>query len=72
MYLYHIVKNHSFNDANKRTAYLVTLIFLEANEAPIVFNPKDLEEVVVFTAQGKMEKDEISLFLETGKLSKRN
>jgi len=66
------VKNHSFNDANKRTAYLVTLIFLEANEAPIVFNPKDLEEVIVLTAHGKLEKEVISLFLETGMLSKRN
>jgi hypothetical protein len=46
--------------------------FLEANEAPIVFNPKDLEEVVVLTAHGKLKKEEISLFLETGKLSKRN
>lgn len=30
IYLYLITRNHPFNDGNKRTAYVVTLLFLKA------------------------------------------
>lgn len=65
-YLYHIVCNHPFNDANKRTGYVVTLVFLEVNNAKQVFKKEDLENLVVEIAKGKETKERITKFLEIG------
>lgn len=65
-YLYHVVCNHPFNDANKRTGYAVTLVFLEVNNAKQVFKKEDLENLVVEIAKGKETKERITKFLETG------
>ncbi len=67
-YLYHLVRNHPFNDGNKRTAYFVTLLFLEGNRAMSSFKKMDLEKIVVSTADGKVSKEQLAFFLETGKL----
>lgn len=71
-YLFHIISNHAFNDANKRTGYSVTLIFLETNRATINFNDDDFVDLILEVAKGKSSKeviklDDISEFLETGK-----
>jgi death-on-curing protein len=65
-YLYHLVCNHPFNDANKRTGYAVTLVFLEVNNAKKVFKKEDLENLVVEIAKGKKTKERITKFLEIG------
>jgi death-on-curing protein len=67
IYLYSLAKNHPFNDANKRTAFQATWIFLKANNSKIPFKKEDLEEVVVLVAKGKMDKDELFEFFKTGK-----
>lgn len=67
-YLYHIVCNHPFNDANKRTGYAVTLVFLEVNNIKPVFKKEDLESLVIAVAQGKETKERITKFLEQGYL----
>lgn len=69
VYLYHLVKNHPFTDGNKRTAYFVTLLFLEANGIDCRFEKTDLEDVVVRTAAGMLSKEQLVVFLETGKMS---
>lgn len=69
-YLYHIVSNHPFNDANKRTGYAVTLVFLESNEAKQSFEKEDLEDLVLEVAKGQISKEEIAAFLEFGILVK--
>ncbi|MEI8365653.1 MAG: type II toxin-antitoxin system death-on-curing family toxin [Parachlamydiaceae bacterium] len=66
-YLFHLVQNHPFNDGNKRTGALTTILFLEENGVKIAFSEKDYEEFVVNVAQGKRDKDEISFFLKSGK-----
>ena len=66
-YLYHIVCNHPFNDANKRTGYATTLVFLEVNNAKQSFKKEALENLVVEVAKGKKIKEEIAQFLEHGK-----
>lgn len=63
-YLYHIVCNHPFNDANKRTGYAVTLIFLEVNNAKQAFKKEGLEELVIEVAKGNETKEGIVQFLE--------
>jgi death on curing protein len=66
-YLFHIVQNHPFNDGNKRTGALATILFLEENGIEIVFSDKDYEEFVVNVAQGQKNKEEIAYFLRQGK-----
>jgi death-on-curing protein len=63
-YLYHIVKNHPFNDANKRTGYTTALVFLEANNAFIVFRKEEYENLVIDVASGVTEKEQIACFFK--------
>lgn len=63
VYLYHIIQNHPFNDANKRTALGVAMIFLNLNNAEIRFFPEDLEYLVVEIAKGNKTKEEIVKWL---------
>lgn len=66
VYLYHIISNHAFNDANKRTGYTTVLTFLILNKAVQVFDLKDLEDLAVEVAKGNETKERISKFLSTG------
>lgn len=68
VYLYHIAKNHPFNDANKRTAYVTALVFLKANRSSVKFELIHLEAIVVNVANGKIDKEELISFFENGKL----
>ena len=70
-YLYHIVCNHPFNDANKRTGYSATLVFLKANNVKYFFRKEDLEELVLEVAKGKKGKESIKKFLEDGLVAQR-
>ena len=65
-YLYHLIKNHPFNDGNKRTAFVSTLAFLEINQVKISFKISDLEEIVVEVANGHIGKKELARFFESG------
>ena len=67
VYLYHITKNHPFNDGNKRTAFVVTLAFLKVNKAKISFAISTLEEIVVEVANGSIGKAELVVFIESGR-----
>lgn len=64
-YLYHITKNHPFNDGNKRTAFVATLAFLKVNQARISFAISDLEEIIVAVANGTVTKVELTAFIES-------
>lgn len=70
VYLYHLVCNHPFNDANKRTGYAVTMVFLEVNKVKKVFKKEDLEDLVVEVAKRKESKERVARFLESGCLDK--
>lgn len=66
-YLFHIIQNHPFNDGNKRTGALTTILFLEENGTKISFSDESYEDFVVKVAQGKISKEEIAYFLKHGK-----
>lgn len=66
-YLYHIVQNHPFNDANKRTGFGAAYLFLKANKVSILFEDEPYENLVVEVAKGKKTKAEIAYFFEHGK-----
>ncbi len=61
-YLFHITKNHSFVDGNKRTAGMVTITFLAANDVTFVVFDQDYEQLILRTAEGKASKKEIAKF----------
>lgn len=62
-YLFHIVQNHPFNDGNKRTGALSTLLFLDSNGVQLHFSDEEYEEFIILVASGKKNKHEISEFL---------
>lgn len=65
-YLYFIVKNHPFNDANKRTGFGAVNLFLKANNVEILFDDASFEKLIIAVAKGKKTKKEISYFFEHG------
>ncbi len=67
VYLFHIVRNHPFNDSNKRTGFSAAYLFLKANKVPIRFEDEVYEEFVVEVAKGKKTKEEIAYFFKHGK-----
>lgn len=69
VYLYHLTRNHPFNDGNKRTAFFVVRLFLKTNDTMSPLNKKEFEEIVVLTAQGKMSKEQLAFAIENGSLS---
>ena len=61
-YLFHIVKNHPFNDGNKRTGIAVALTFLQINEMEIKVDTLIYKQFVVDVAAGRKSKEAISAF----------
>lgn len=54
--IFGLVKDHPFHDANKRTALLVLLYFLDRTNRTPTVNQKDLENFIVDIAEGKLKK----------------
>lgn len=65
VYIYHITCNHAFNDANKRTAFIAAITFLNLNKVTPAFDYDDLEALVVEVAKGNVSKEQITSFLLT-------
>ncbi|MBL7664295.1 MAG: type II toxin-antitoxin system death-on-curing family toxin [Bacteriovoracaceae bacterium] len=61
-YLFHLVKNHAFNDGNKRIAALAAAVFLEINGLEITANEKEFEKLVLDAAQSLVDKKQIADF----------
>ena len=64
-YLFHIVNNHPFIDGNKRTGLVAALIFLEINNIVFKESNEKVEKNVLKIAQGKMDKNEIAIWLKS-------
>lgn len=59
-YLFHICRNHAFNDGNKRVGVLAALIFLKVNGVEQLPEPDDLEAVTFEVASGERGKEELT------------
>jgi death-on-curing protein len=70
-YLFHIVQNHPFIDGNKRVGLESALLFLEINGQSVEAKDDELVGIVLHTAQGKMTKVELAIFLRTHSVSSR-
>ena len=53
---YGIIKNHAFHDANKRTAFLTLLFFIERFGKRYTGNPSELEDLTVDIANNDLYK----------------
>lgn len=63
-YLFHISKNHPFVDGNKRASLACMLTFLRMNNIRFTGSKNELEDLVLDTATGKLDKKQIAEFLE--------
>ena len=63
-YLFHIISNHPFIDANKRTGFMACVLFLDLNGVSLEFDEKSICDFVVEIANGKHNKKQISEFLK--------
>ena len=56
---YALINNHAFVDGNKRIGIYVMLSFLELNGIHIEVDDKDIVDLGLGTAEGKMKQDDI-------------
>ena len=61
-YCFHIIKNHSFLDGNKRTGLLVALMFLEKNGFQLCVENDALYAMTIHIAMSKLSKKNIAEF----------
>jgi death-on-curing protein len=65
-----IVRNHPFVDGNKRTGFVVGILFLELNGYRFTASEEDAAEAVLKLASGKLDETGYSSFLR-GNLARR-
>ena len=56
-YLFHLAKDHPFNDGNKRTALHAAYVFLPVNGLRLEMDPDALYELTLSVAEGRTGKD---------------
>ena len=60
-----LAKNHPFNDGNKRTAVHTMLVYLYINDIFLDYEQIELETVIIDVASGKMNGEDLSLWIES-------
>ncbi len=63
-YLFHITKNHPFVDGNKRTASMLSMLFLVDNDIPFLIDEAEYEKLVLNVATSLVTKSEIAKFFK--------
>lgn len=63
-YLFHLVMNHPFIDGNKRVGALAADVFLYTNGYDLTSDQKEFENLILETAQGRVDKPQIASFLK--------
>lgn len=59
-----IVRNHPFVDGNKRTGFVVGVLFLEVNELRFTAREEDATQAVLSLAAGTLDEDEFAAWLQ--------
>ncbi len=59
-YCFGLVKGHPFHDGNKRTAYLVSVIFLELNDYACAPGQQDIVETILGAAEGSRDEEALA------------
>lgn len=68
MIAYSFIKNHGFNDGNKRVGCIVLLTLCHKNNIPIKPTQQDLINLGLGVASGTLGKDEIKAFILKNKI----
>lgn len=63
VYAFHICKNHTFVDGNKRTAFAAAVAFLRLNDFNLEADENDAAEMMLAVANNEMDKEAISRWL---------
>lgn len=63
-YLFHLVKNHPFADANKRAGLAACLTFLDLNGLRLNCSEAQIEDLVLRVAAGEVGKNELTEVFE--------
>lgn len=58
-YLFHIINNHAFINGNKRTAFDVTVTFLNLNYYELNLTLEAAEELTIQVAESQVNKEEL-------------
>ena len=66
-----IVRNHPFLDGNKRTGFVVGILFLELNGYRFVASEEDAAQAVLTLAAGTIEEGDYSSFLRSNVVRRR-
>lgn len=59
-YLFGLARNHGFADGNKRTAWVVSRVFLADHGHRLEFDPVDAVRLVENVAGGQVEESELA------------
>jgi death-on-curing protein len=59
-YAYGIARNHPFLDGNKRTAFVVSVLFLELNGLLLTASEVDAAEIFIALAAGDLEESDLA------------
>jgi len=70
-YLFHLVKNHPFVDANKRTGLAVCLVFLAMNGSRIRATDDDLVGLLLGITENRSSKADVAVFLHDRAVRRR-
>jgi len=70
-YGFGIVRNHPFNDGNKRTGFLALGLFLELNRRQLSADPVEAIAVVRRLAEGKLTEPELADWIRQNMIPKR-
>jgi len=69
-YMYAIIKNHPFLDGNKRTGFIVGIIFLAYNNIFIDAQEDELFDLAIAMTQSKITESEAATFFKQKSIAK--
>ncbi|WP_066726498.1 type II toxin-antitoxin system death-on-curing family toxin [Sphingomonas pituitosa] len=64
-YGFGVARNHPFADGNKRTAWVMTRLFLKLNGIAIAFDKADAIQIMLALAAGALEEDAFAAWLRS-------
>lgn len=64
-YAFGIARNHPFVDGNKRTAFVVSLLFLKLNGWVVTATAENLYETFMALADGSISEEELAKWFES-------
>ncbi|CAD85177.1 type II toxin-antitoxin system death-on-curing family toxin [Nitrosomonas europaea] len=59
-----ILQNHPFVDGNKRTGFVIGVLFLELNGYKFIANEEDSAQAIISLAEGSLDELGFRLFIE--------